>query len=499
MKNKFSSSISFFMKEVERYFTPIMTRIGENRYMLAIRNGIVSTIPLILVGSIFMIIASFPVSGTETVNNLLAKQGLTDWQTFLWLPFRLTMYIMGLFAVYGVTKSLAEHYKLDSIQVCFVSVVIYLASIVGPTYTPPGGPSVAFARLGAASIFGAIIISFLATELFRVCVKYNLTIRLPKQVPPAVSKSFAAFTPLLLGTTIGVLLFAVLKFDIHNFIMTTFSPLQSFFAGNNIGGMIITILLVTLLWTAGIHGVSIIGALARPFWLLAIDKNQALADGGILYATTDGSAILVEPVYQWFIWIGGSGATIGLIISMLIVGKSRYGKSITRSSAIPGIFNINEPVIFGFPIVLNPVLILPFILAPLTMGIVSFLVLQAGLVALPIATAAWTLPSPIGAFFATLDWKSVILNICLIALATAIWLPFAKIYDKQLLKSEIEMMSDEEKEFLNKLSKKVSIKFIHLSDEARVEILKKDETEIKELLSNKKQLKEFSKSVEAIE
>lgn len=241
----------------------------------------------------------------------------------------------------------------------------------------------------------------------------------------------------------ALLLFLILKFDIHSFMLFLFAPLQEFFAGNNAGGMIVLILLITLLWVAGIHGVSIIGALARPFWVNASDKNTEIAtDQGLsslFYGKVEELSILSEPFYQWFVWIGGAGATLGLIVSMLIVSKSKYGKSITAASAIPSIFNINEPIMFGFPIVMNPVLILPFILAPLTMGVLSYLAMLFGWVAIPYLVPAWTLPAPVGAYFATLDWRAIILCIVMIAVAIAIWFPFAKIYDKQLLKQEREI------------------------------------------------------------
>lgn len=292
---------------------------------------------------------------------------------------------------------------------------------------------------------GGGIIAILCVEVFRICTKYNINIRLPKQVPAVVAKPFAAIIPLFFVVIPSLLLFQILRFDIHGFMMFMFSPLQEFFAGNNVGGMVVLILLITLLWVAGIHGVSIIGAIARPFWVSAADVNISLIDEKGLQNLyyVDGGSIFTEPFYQWFVWIGGAGATLGLIISMLFVAKSKYGKVMTSASAVPAIFNINEPIMFGFPIVMNAIMIIPFIFAPLLMGIASYLVMFFGLVALPSLTPAWTLPAPVGAFFSTLDWKAIILCIAMIVLSTLIWLPFAKAYDKQLLKQELQAEVEE--------------------------------------------------------
>lgn len=463
------------LNEMNRYFTPFMLRISENRYLLMIRNGIVATIPLILVGSFFTVLYFFPLftdltitnptTGliTNNVNNFgswLLASGNDVWASFIMLPYRLTMYIMGFFAVWGFGASLAKSYKLDQLQVSFVCIVVYFASLVGSGYSGSvGAPTLAFAALGTGSIFGGIVISIFTVEVYRLCIKYNVTIRLPKQVPQVVAKPFQTAIPLAIATLIAVLVFMVLKFDIHAFTNQLFAPLQSFIAGNNAGGMIVLILLITLLWSAGIHGVSVIGSLARPFWQTALDANTNLVDSGnfgSILLSSEGGNILPEGFYQWFVWIGGAGATIGLIISMLIVAKSKFGKTITRTSAIPSIFNINEPIIFGFPIMLNPILIVPFILAPLVTGIISYLVISWGWVGVPYTLPAWTLPAPVGAFFATLDWRSIILVFANIIISTLIYLPFAKVYDKQLYKSEVEALENDEKIAFYLSKKKIS-------------------------------------------
>ncbi len=148
--------------------------------------------------------------------------------------------------------------------------------------------------------------------------------------------------------------------------------------------------------------------------------------------------IAPEPFFQWFVWIGGSGATIGLVLLML-VSKSRYLKDIGKACLIPGICNINEPVIFGAPIMLNPLLIIPFILGPVVCGIISYFAMVLNLVAKPVVLAPWTLPAPIGAYLATGgDWRAIILVLINIAIVTVIYFPFFKAYEKKLIKEGME-------------------------------------------------------------
>src|SRR5699024_2248883 len=156
----------------------------------------------------------------------------------------------------------------------------------------------------------------------------------------------------------------------------------------------------------------------RPIWLMLIDQNaQAFASGSAI------PNIAAEPFYQWFIYIGGSGATIGLAILLLFRSKSAYGKTLGRTGIIPAIFNINEPVIFGAPIVLNPILMIPFVVIPIILAIIAWIATNLGLVGKVITIAPWTLPGPIGAFFATGDIRASILNIILIILSVILYYP----------------------------------------------------------------------------
>jgi PTS system cellobiose-specific IIC component len=211
--------------------------------------------------------------------------------------------------------------------------------------------------------------------------------------------------------------------------MDLFKPLVT--ASDTIPGIIVPILFICLLWATGIHGMSVVGAVARPIWLTLLDANvQAQAAGQAL------PNIAPEPFFQWFVWIGGAGSTLSLVLLML-TSKSKYLKSIGRASLIPGICNVNEPMIFGVPLMLNPILAIPFILGPIVTGIITYLAMAANLVARPYTLPPWTLPAPIGAYLATGgDWKAILLVLINMLIVGIIYYPFFKMYEKKMFEEE---------------------------------------------------------------
>ncbi|MBZ2174901.1 PTS sugar transporter subunit IIC [Schnuerera sp. xch1] len=414
--------MSKFFEWVERILMPPMARLSEQRHLRAIRDGIVSTLPLIIVGSFFLIFAFPPIPkladkmSPELVENIL-------------IPFRLTMGLMALYASYGIGYSLSRSYKLDGVSGGILSMAAFLLTTI-PLTMEEVGFVLPMGNLGGSGMFVAILMSIFAVEIMRVLQTKNIMIRMPEGVPDSVARSFEALVPAAVVILIVWLVRVMLGFDIQTFIMNLFKPLVK--AGNTLPGILIPILLITLLWAAGIHGVSVVGSIARPIWMVLLDENMtALADGAKVLPN-----IAPEPFFQWFIWIGGSGATLGLVF-LFLISKSDYLKRLGRTSLLPGICNINEPIIFGAPIVLNPLLGIPFIIGPIVTGIITYIAMYFNMVARPSITPPWTLPAPIGAYLATNgDWRAIILVVVNILIMTAIYYPFFKAYEKQLLKEE---------------------------------------------------------------
>lgn len=425
-----------FLRWIEEKFMPPMAKLSEQRHLRAIRDGVISTLSLIIVGSFFLIIAQPPVTAwANAVKPFVGK---------IMVPYRITMGLMSVYAAYGIGYSLAKSYKLDGVSGGVLSLAAFLLTTIptnidafittatkaGVAGGTPLGWVMPMANLGGSGMFVAIITAILAVEILRLLKKYNVTIKMPEQVPESVSRSFEALIPAAVIITLVWFVRVWLEFDIQKAIMKLFNPIVNV-AGNSLGGIIVIVVFITLLWAAGIHGMSVIGSLVRPVWLVLLDANTA--------AVASHSAlpnIAPEPFYQWFIWIGGAGATLSLAILMCF-SKSEYLKRVGRFSIIPGIFNINEPLIFGTPLVMNPILAIPFILGPVVAAIIAYAATAAGLVARVSVIAPWTLPAPIGAVFATGgDIKAAILVLIIIAVVAVIYYPFFKAYEKKMIQEE---------------------------------------------------------------
>ncbi|MGL4382891.1 MAG: PTS sugar transporter subunit IIC, partial [Bacilli bacterium] len=285
-------------------------------------------------------------------------------------------------------------------------------------------------NLGSAGLFVGMLVAIFSVEVLRFTTKYNLTIKMPDSVPPSVANSFAALVPTLIVVVVVATITMWFGVDLHGIIGKLMQPVVK--ATDSIYSVWILVILITGFWSFGIHGVSIIGSLARPIWLTLLEQNSAAQAAGEVIPN-----VAPEQLFQWFIWIGGSGATIGLAILLLTRSRSSYGKTLGKTVIGPSIFNINEPVIFGCPIVLNPILIPPFIITPLVNATIAYLAVANGFVDKVVANVPWTLPSPIGAFLTTGgDFRAVILNLLLIGTSILIYYPFFVRYDNNILRDE---------------------------------------------------------------
>lgn len=415
----------------EKKLSGPMQKLAQQKHLQAVRDGIIATLPLIIVGSFFLIIAIPPIPQDWEIYKFLNGNAFT-----ILLPYRMTMFIMTLYATFGMGHSLAKAYKLDSRTGGILAMIAFLLTItpvmiLDPTPEGASGWVMPMANLGGGGLFVSIIVSFLAVEVYRLTANSKFKIKMPDQVPPAVAHSFEALTPTLVVIVGMATITYFIGFDWHTFVSNLVSPVVK--AADSLPSVLLLIFLITGFWSFGIHGVSIIGSLARPLWLQLLDANSAAATSG---ATP--TAIAAEPFFQWFVWIGGSGCTIGLAILLAFRTKSKVASSMGKTAFLPACFNINEPLIFGTPIVLNPILIVPFIITPMVCAIIAWIATSMNLVDRVVVTAPWTLPGPIGAYMATGgDWRAAALCLLLIIVSIVIYYPFVKVYDNQLLKEEV--------------------------------------------------------------
>jgi PTS system cellobiose-specific IIC component len=405
-----------------------MNKIAANRYLTAIRNGFAVIIPITLIGSVFSIIVNFPIPAWH--------EFIAPFRARLAAPADLTLGFLALYGAIGIGSSLAEHYNIDKTSASILSAAAYL---VANTNINSETWAISVGDFGAAGLFTAIVTAIFSVEVLRFFIKHKLVIKMPHGVPVSVINSFMVIVPGLVVVTVLWLIKDMAGFSINSFLQTILTPLRFIGASNNLISVIFTILLVCVFWMVGIHGsVAVAGPLLSSFWLtnLTANMNAGLAGEAL-------PNFLTEPFFQWFIWIGGAGATVALAFLMAFFSKSAFCKKIGRLTFIPGIFNINEPLMFGIPIVMNPAFAVPFILAPLIMGLISYIAIaKLQLVSYAISIVPWTLPAPVGAFLSTTDWRAIPLALINITAAVFIYLPFFKIFDRQMLKKELEELEN---------------------------------------------------------
>lgn len=418
------------MKWVEDKLVPPMARIGTQRHLLAIRNGVVSTLSLILIGTFFMVFINLPVPAW--------KEALAPYSETIVIPYRMTMGLMAIYATFVMGSDLAKSYKLDGVTGGILSLgAFFMLQVPINVATPkksPLGFVLPMSSLGASGMFSGILAMIFAVETYRFFKQHNVTIKMPDQVPPAVSRSFEALIPGAVIITFVWLVRDIANIDVNSLLLKLFQPLTEIL-GNNLLGALLPMFLIHLLWSFGIHGMSIVGSIVRPIWLIMLDGNaKALAAGT---AANHLPYIAPEQFYQWTVTLGGAGATVVVAFLFLFVCKSKFLKEVGRFSIIPGIFNINEPMIFGAPMMLNPYMFIPFNLVPLVLTTISYFVVKAGWVNGFTTLPAWTLPAPIGGYLsAGNDWRMIVLIAFNLVIATLIYYPFVKAYDKKMLADE---------------------------------------------------------------
>lgn len=429
-----------FVGLIEQKIMPVANRIGTQRHMTAIRKGIIATMPLTIVGSFFTILLNIPIESVAAV--------IEPYRQILDIPFRYTIGILALYATFGIASSLAKSYKVDSLTAGILALMSFLIVAAPPTQVLEdlegitAGRYINIANLGSGSLFGAIVTAIISVEIYRFFIEKKITIKMPDGVPPEVTNSFVALIP---GAVILIFFWVIrhmLGFDLNGFLSELLMPLKGILAGNSLFGGLLTVFLICFFWVLGIHGPAIMGPVIRPFWDISIAENIDAFNAGANAHNMPN--IFTEQFLQWYVWIGGAGTTLALVV-LFMFSKSKYLKSLGRLSILPGLFNINEPMIFGAPIVMNPVLGIPFILAPLVTTTLSYVLTVSGLIPMMTARLQFAIPSPIAAWMST-NW-SVAAGVLVIAnflITLAIYYPFFKVFEKQQLAREAEEQAQEE-------------------------------------------------------
>lgn len=410
-------------------FIEIAGRIGSQRHLVAIRDGFVALMPLIIIGSLAVLINNFPPLGdfklVEILNGIF---GEGNWQKVGGSIWNGTFAVLGLLISFSIAYNLAKSYEVDGLSAGLLSGAAYIMLVPGT----PTDWGISFAWLGAQGLFVAIILSLIVTELFRFLIQKKLTLKMPEGVPDGVVRSFAALIPgMIILFLIGLFQALMAIFAETSIFEVIFKviqePLQGL--GNTLPAALVVAFLNHLLWFFGLHGSNIIGGVIEPLYLPLLEKNLSLFQDGM--SAFDVPYIVTKPFFDSFVYMGGSGTTIALFIAILIVVRKAQKhpyREVMKLAAPAGIFNINEPVIFGLPIVLNPALLIPFILAPVVLTLISYIALATGLVPRTVAMVPWSTPPILSGYLVTGgSWRGIALQLFNLAVATLIYIPFVMI------------------------------------------------------------------------
>ncbi|WP_373895486.1 PTS cellobiose transporter subunit IIC [Virgibacillus sp. CBA3643] len=419
-----------FMEVLENMLMPIADKLNNNRYLTALRDGFMVALPLIIFGSIFVVIANFPF-----LDRMISEEAFTAYQNALGPASDATLSIMGTFVIIGIGYKLTEHYGGEAIYGGVVAFAAFL--ILTPQVLEDVSGVIPTSSLGAEGMFLGIFTAFISAELYRFFVQKDWTIKMPAGVPSAVSKSFSALIPITMTLTVFLLIrivFSYTPFDtIQNFIYTIIQePLTAL--GSGLPATIIAVLMIQVFWFFGLHGQIIVNSVFDPIWYALNDQNLQAFQAG----TELPNIITKQFIDSFLVGMGGTGMTLAVIILIFIIGKSRQLKEIGRLGAPAGIFNVNEPIIFGLPIVMNPLIIIPWLLAPVVVTIITYYSMAIGLVPPPAGIIVpWTTPPILSGFLATGNaWQGAVLQAVNIVVVMVIWWPFLKLLDKNYYESE---------------------------------------------------------------
>ncbi|MNB82551.1 Lichenan permease IIC component [compost metagenome] len=405
----------------------VSTKIQKNTYISAISNGLVALMPILILGAIFSLINALKL---EPYQNFLESTGLKDYTS---IPATVTTDVIALYAVFSIAYNFATQHKQQGFSAGILALMSFL--LVTPKGLLEDGATKAFGYswLGAKGLFVAIILALVVGKIYTFVLEKKFYIKMPKGVPPTVEKSFAALTP---GFIVAILMlifsaiFAATKYgNMHEFVFSIIQlPLTSL--GGTWWAMLICIFVIHLLWFFGVHGTLVVYSVVGPIWVaLGLENLDAYQRG------VEGTHIIGSPFFPVYVLIGGAGATLGLIIAMLFAKSTRY-KTLGKLAIVPSLIGVNEPVIFGMPLVLNVRFMIPFIVTPLVSSGLAILLTTIGVLpvlhgiqvplGIPVLVNGWM----------NGGWRVSAFQLVMIGASFLIYYPFFKKADAEALEQE---------------------------------------------------------------
>lgn len=425
---------------------PGIMKLINTKAVQSIKDGMIYSMPLLIVGSIFLILANFPVQGVVTFLETTGIKSVMD------QAYGATFNISAMIAVIGISYNYVKLEGQEPLGGAMVALGTFI--LLMPSYVTTAGGEMVTGVISKTwtsgqGMIGALIIGLLVGYGYSWFLKKNIRIKMPQGVPAGVSNAFAALIPgaaiILVATLlhgIATLGFQTTVMDaIYNVIQT---PLQGM--TDSLGGAMLMCFAGPFLWVFGVHGSTVVGGIMGGLLRANGLANQAILDSGLELTVANGGHIVTQQFYDQFINVTGAGITIGLVLYMVAFAKSKQLKTLGKLELVPAIFGINEPILFGIPVVMNPLLAVPFVAMPLISCLVQYFALYLGICPLYGAIEVpWTCPPVISGFLVG-DWRTALLQIVIFFLSFLVYLPFIRRIDKMNLKQEEEAASEDEDE-----------------------------------------------------
>ncbi|MCW1071061.1 PTS sugar transporter subunit IIC [Streptococcus anginosus] len=426
--------------DTQKIIAPIMKFVNM-RGIIALKDGMLAILPLTVVGSIFLIVGQLPFEG---LNQAIAGIFGKNWTEPFMQVYSGTFAIMGLISCFSIGYSYAKNSGVEPLPAGVLSVSSFFI-LLKSSYIPEKGEEItdAIAKIwfGGQGIIGAIIIGLVVGSIYTMFIQKHIVIKMPEQVPQAIAKQFEAMIPAFVIFFLSMVVYILAKMLTKGgtFIEMIYGVLQVPLQGltGSLYGAIGIAFFISFLWWFGVHGQSVVNGVVTALLLSNLDANKTLLAAGKL-SVGKGAHIVTQQFLDSFLILSGSGITFGLVAAMLFAAKSKQYKALGKVAAFPAIFNVNEPVVFGFPIVMNPVMFLPFILVPVLAAVIVYGSIAIGFMQ-PFSgvTLPWSTPAIISGFLVA-GWQGALIQVVILAMSTLIYFPFFKFQDNLAYSNELK-------------------------------------------------------------
>ncbi|WP_139125172.1 PTS sugar transporter subunit IIC [Bacillus solimangrovi] len=432
--------MSRFEKMFEKVMPGIM-KFSNAKPIVALKDGFVLTMPLTLIGSIFLLFGNLPFSNYQAFMTNLLGEG---WDTPLYQVVGSTFDILALVAVFGIAYSYVKASNIEAVPAGILGIISFLILTNSFVESPTGetiGGVIPKAWTGGQGMITSILVGFAVGAIYTWFIKKDIRIKMPDSVPTGVSDAFSALIPGFVIILLSMILYIICD-KLQGISMTEIIykvlqiPMQNL--SDSLIGIILIMAIISIFWWFGLHGPNIVMGIMAPILTANALSNQTILDSGDKLVVGENAKIVTVQMVDIYAKFGGAGITLGLIIAAMLVARSQQVKSLSKMSLVPGLFNINEPIIFGLPIVFNPLMIIPFVLVPVFAVLMTYGSIVIGFIEpMGALQVPWTTP-PIIAGFLLSGWQGAVLQLAILVMAVVVYFPFVKALDKVATDQEQE-------------------------------------------------------------